>query len=34
MAGVEFEEGGLTKDSVVVGRGLNVEPSLAQPSDA
>jgi phosphohistidine swiveling domain-containing protein len=34
MAAVEFEEGGLTKDAAAIGRGLNVEPSLAQPSDA
>jgi len=30
MAVVEFEEGGLSIDAAVIGRGLNVEPSLVQ----
>jgi hypothetical protein len=30
MAVVEFEEGGLSIDADVIGRGLNVEPSLVQ----
>jgi Family of unknown function (DUF6522) len=31
MAVVKFEEGALSIDAAVVGRGLNVEPSLVQP---
>ena len=30
MAVVEFEEGALSIDATVIGRGLNVEPSLVQ----
>jgi len=30
MATVEFEEGALRIDAAVIGRGLNVEPSLVQ----
>ena len=30
MAVVEFEEGALSIDAAVIGRGLNVEPSLVQ----
>ena len=30
MAVVEFEQGTLSIDATVIGRGLNVEPSLVQ----
>ena len=31
---IDFEQGALTIDAAVIGRGLNVEPSLVPGSDA